>query len=62
MGYLQDQMKKLKYDARMVNHNIKRGVVSQEEIKKHLDQLPDLTNQALQVDIDDKQKAPASQH
>lgn len=46
--------KNLKYDKRMTERNITVGDVSKEEWQKHLDQLPDLANNAITFTIDGK--------
>ncbi len=37
-------MQNLKYDARLLERNVTNGTVSQEELKKHLESLPDLSH------------------
>ncbi len=41
MAYIHDQMQKLKFDNRMVNINLKRGTLTEEELKQHRDGQPD---------------------
>ncbi len=42
----------LKFDARMLDINIKSHALTPDELKKHLASLPDLQDQTLQVDLD----------
>lgn len=37
-------MKNLKYDKRLLEWNLNNGLLSKEELKKHLDELPDLSS------------------
>ena len=41
MAYIHEQMEKLKWDKRMVNINIRRGLVSEDEIKQNRESQPD---------------------
>ena len=40
---LDKAIKGLKFDVRMKEHNLNSGVISEQELNKHLEQLPDLT-------------------
>jgi adenine specific DNA methylase Mod len=41
---MSEQNKKLKFDKRLLEWNMNHGQLSKEELKKHLDELPDLAN------------------
>lgn len=55
--------KGLKYDKRLLEWNLNNGQLSKEELKKHLEQLPDLSNR---IDLlrmaEEKQSAPKETH
>lgn len=39
-----EKNKNLKYDKRLLEWNVNNGQLSKEELKKHLDELPDLSS------------------
>lgn len=41
---LGDEVKKLKYDKRLLEQNVARGTLSKEEKTKYLNELPDLAS------------------
>ncbi|MFP5519340.1 MAG: hypothetical protein ACLGGX_05515 [Bdellovibrionia bacterium] len=45
-------MMKLKWDVRMIEKNLQTGVITKEEYEKHLKELPDLSNNVEQVDLE----------
>ena len=47
----------LKYDSRLTEYNLRYGIITAEELKTHLDKLPDLSGQTAIVDISDKKHA-----
>lgn len=47
----QDEL--IKFDSRMTEYNLTRGVLTKEELEKHLSQLPDLSNEALSLTLED---------
>ncbi len=51
----------LKYDSRLTEYNLRYGILTQEELKAHLEKLPDLSGQTAIVDISDK-KGSDEQH
>ena len=55
MPYLQDQIKNLKLDKRMLEINFRNGSLSHEEYQKHLKNLPDMKDscEALNLDSSD---------
>lgn len=44
MSDLPDMLKKLKYDKRMINWNLRQKLLTKEEYKKHLSKLKDLSH------------------
>jgi len=51
MSQLFDQLKKLKYDKRMLNSNLKKGEISQAEYDKHMQSLEDCADRAKSVKV-----------
>lgn len=47
-------LKDFKYDKRLLDHNLKTGMITEEEYKKHLQTLPDLAAQCERVEIESK--------
>lgn len=47
----QDEL--IKFDARMVEYNLNRGLITKEELEKHLQSLPDLADQATTIEIEE---------
>ena len=50
---LDKALKNLKYDVRMTEFNVNNGLISKEELKSHLDQLPDAGANSEKLDIED---------
>jgi hypothetical protein len=50
--------KNLKFDSRMIERNVTVGEMSKEELKKHLESLPDLAHNVETFTIDGKNSAP----
>jgi hypothetical protein len=46
--------KNLKFDSRMIERNVSVGEMSKEELKKHLESLPDLAHNVETFTIDGK--------
>ena len=42
-----------KFDTRLVNWNLKRGVISESDFNRHLESLPDSSENAQKIEIDD---------
>jgi hypothetical protein len=57
---LDKALKTLKFDARMLEFNVNNGVISPEELKAYLSQLPDSGNNAVKVDLEEGAQAIAS--
>jgi hypothetical protein len=51
MSQLFDQLKKLKYDRRLLNLNLKMGEITQEEYDKYLQSLTDCGDRAKAVKV-----------
>lgn len=47
-----DAMKKMKFDARMLEYNLKNGVISKKEYEDYLKQIPDSTEMAESIDLE----------
>lgn len=47
----QDEL--IKFDARMIEYNLNRGLLTKEEYEKHLASLPDLSAQAEKIELDE---------
>jgi hypothetical protein len=57
---LADANKKLKWDTRLTERSLTFGELSKEEWQKHLDQLPDLSNNVEKFTIDNKNHSSSS--
>lgn len=51
---LEKAMKDLKFDARMIEINLNTGRITKEELKKHLETLPDSTDNSEALEIEEK--------
>ena len=51
---LDKAMKNLKYDSRLLEHNLSTGIITKEEYDKFMKQLPDLSTQSEKLEIDEK--------
>ena len=49
---LKDAIEKLKYDSRMVEINMKSEILNGQDLKKHLEKLPDLKGNSMSLDIE----------
>lgn len=45
----------IKFDSRMTEFNLSRGILTKEELEKHLSQLPDLASEALPLTLEDNE-------
>jgi hypothetical protein len=43
----------IKFDSRMTEYNLTHGILTQEELDKHLKELPDLANETLPLTLED---------
>ena len=46
-------MQSLKFDSRMIEFNLRTGVITKEELQKYLSQLPDSSNNSEKVNLED---------
>lgn len=51
-----EALERQKFDTRLINWNVKRGVITEKEYQDHLKSLPDLSGQArpMEVNLDDE--------
>jgi len=47
-------LKKMKYDSRMLDWNIKNGKLTDDELKTHLNSLEDLSSECENITLDDE--------
>ncbi len=61
---LDQAMKKLKFDSRLIEHNLSTGLITKEEYENHLKSLQDLAVQAAPVDLEEERplSSTPSQH
>lgn len=59
---LDKAIKNLILDTRMIELNLSQGQLTKEELKKHLDALPDLANNCETLDIEDRNSSKNEQH
>jgi hypothetical protein len=52
MALLHEAVDEKKFDSRVAQRNIERGLLKPEELKKHVESLPDDASHAVQVDLD----------
>lgn len=50
---LEKALKEFKFDKRLLDHNLKTGMITEEEYKAYLNSLTDLTNSCESLDVDD---------
>lgn len=50
---LDKAMKNLKFDSRMQEYNLNNGLLTQDELNKHIESLPDASSNVELIDIDD---------
>jgi hypothetical protein len=48
------EIERLKFDKRLIDLNVSRKRISKEEVKKHLDALPDLADNVVRVDLENE--------
>ena len=56
MSDLPEMLKKLKYDKRMINWNLRQKLLTEEEHKKHLSSLKDLSHLKAEDIKEDKEE------
>lgn len=50
---LNDMVQIMKFDARLVERNMKNQVISEQDLRSYLDSLPDLSDKKEQLNLDD---------
>ena len=50
---LDKSLQAMKYDTRLVESNLRTGTLTKEDVKKHLDQLPDLSDKCEKINLED---------
>lgn len=51
---LAGEIDRLKFDKRLIDLNVGRKRITKEELKKHLDSLPDLSDNVVHVDLENE--------
>jgi len=51
---LATEIERLKFDKRLVEIQVARKRMTKEELKKHIDSLPDLSDNVAKMDLDEK--------
>lgn len=59
---IEKSLKNLKFDKRMIQWNINNKQLTQEELKKHLESLPDLGHQVDLINLESSNDENQSQH
>ncbi len=50
---LDKSLQALRFDVRLQEFNLRHGVVKEAELKQHIQELPDLANNAVPIDLED---------
>lgn len=48
------EIERLKFDKRLIDLNVSRKRLSKEDLKKHLESLPDLADNVVRVDLENE--------
>ena len=56
---LDQAMKKLKFDSRLIEHNLATGQITKEEYEAHLKSLPDSAPQASAINLEEEARGQA---
>ena len=59
---LDQAMKKLKFDSRLIEQNLNTGLLTKEEHEAYLKSLPDLSVQAIALNMEDDNETDLSTH
>lgn len=59
---LDEGMKALKFDARMIEYNLANGIVTKEEYEAYLKSLPDDAAKAVPLRIEEGSDSPSNHH
>jgi hypothetical protein len=49
---LHEALQRVKFDKRLIDWHIKQGIITEEEVKKHLQSLNDVAAQSMQLDLE----------
>lgn len=50
---LDKSLQAMKFDTRLMDLNLRSGTITKEEIKKHMEQLPDLSDKCEKLNLED---------
>ncbi len=50
---LESILEELKYDKRLIEWNLRRGIITHEDVKKHLSSLQDISSEAISFNLED---------
>jgi hypothetical protein len=59
---LQKVLEALKFDKRMAEWYLRRGLITKEELQKHLNSLPDLASEAAHFDLEEEETGNGAAH
>jgi hypothetical protein len=59
---LDEAMKKLKFDSRLIEHNLASGQISKQEYEAYLKSLPDSSAQAMALNLEEEKGQNQGQH
>jgi hypothetical protein len=59
---LDKAMKNLKFDTRMIEYNINNGLLTNEELQKHIQALQDIADQSETLNIEDRNSTKSESH
>ena len=59
MMSLDQAMKKLKFDSRLIEHNLATGQITKEEYEAYLKSLPDSATQASAINLEEEARGQA---
>jgi hypothetical protein len=62
---LDKSLQAMKFDTRLVDINLRSGALTKEDLKKHIEQLPDLTDKCEKLNLEDsssEEQEPVQQH
>jgi hypothetical protein len=59
---LDKAMKNLKFDTRMIEYNINNGLLTKEELQKHIQALQDIADQSETLNIEERNSTKSESH
>ena len=51
MSTLKDHLEKMKFDVRIIDHNLRTGALNSSQIQTHLQQIPDVGGNAESISV-----------